>query len=196
MYTTKKIKATPTPELDTLACQARRVYSKVVSLIRKVHKRKGFWLSKNSVQKYLRLCGYQLHSHTVQACVDSYFDALKSYWQTKKVNPDAKPPFRTRRFYKVRWKSTAISFKDGIVRLSNGKGRAHLTLKSDAKPVYVEMYFQRGSYYFSLVFKTKTPEKIQTGTTVAVDMGEVHPIVAHDGENTTIYNGRFLRSIV
>ena len=34
------------------------------------------------------------------------------------------------------------------------------------------------------------PPKQETGIAVAVDMGEIHLIVSHDGENTIIYNGR------
>ena len=49
MYTTKKIKVSPTSELDILASESGRVYSKVVSLIRKVKRKKGFWLSQGAV---------------------------------------------------------------------------------------------------------------------------------------------------
>lgn len=44
--------------LAYLCWVAARIYNKTVSLIRKVHKKKGFWLSKGSIQKYLRLKGY------------------------------------------------------------------------------------------------------------------------------------------
>lgn len=196
MYLTKKIKVKPMPYLDALAREAGRCYSKIVSLLRKTHQRKGFYLSKGSVQKYMRLRGYQLHSQSVQACADSYFDALTSFFQVCNVNPDAKPPKRTKRFFKVRWKSTAIRHKDGLLILSNGKGREPIVLETDIKPNYVEMYYHRGSYYFSLVYKVETPLKQDTGITVAVDMGEIHPIVSHDGNNTLIYNGRLLRCIV
>ena len=195
MYTTKKMKAKPTPELDALAHEAGRVYSKVVSLIRKIKRKKGFWLSEKSVKKYMRLRGYNLHSQTVQAIIESYFDSLKSYFQVVKSNPDAKPPKRTPKFFKVRWKSSAISLKDGILKLSNGKDGPPITLQSTFLPVYVEMYFQRGRYYFSLVYKVHTPPKRDTGKAVAIDMGEIHPIVSHDGQQTIIYNGRALRAI-
>ena len=195
MYTTKKMKAKPTPELDALAHEAGRVYSKVVSLIRKIKRKKGFWLSEKSVKKYMRLRGYNLHSQTVQAIIESYFDSLKSYFQVVKSNPDAKPPKRTPKFFKVRWKSSAISLKDGILKLSNGKGGPPITLQSTFLPVYVEMYFQRGSYSFSLVYKVHMPPKLDTGKAIAIDMGEIHPIVSHDGQQTIIYNGRALRAI-
>ena len=188
MYTTKKVKAPKTPKLDILASEAGRAYSKVVSLMRKVKRKKGFWLSQGAVQKYMRLKGYNLHSQTLQAIIQSYFDSLKSYFRVSKSNPDAKPPKRTPHFYKVRWIQNGITFKDGVVRLSNGKGNAPITLKSDVRPAYVEMYFQRGSYYFSLVYEVLIPPKRKTGKAVAIDMGEIHPIVSHDGEHTIIYN--------
>ena len=195
MYTTKKVKVNPAPELDALAIEAGRVYSKVISLIHKIKRKKGFWLSEKSVRNYMRLRGYNLHSQTIQAIIQSYFDALKSYFQAVKSNPDAKPPKRTRKHFKVRWIQNGITFKDGIIRLSNGKGNQPIILKSDVKPVYVEMYFQRGCYYFSLVYQVHTPPKRDTGKVVAIDMGEIHPIVSHDGEQTIIYNGRALRAI-
>ena len=194
-YTTKKIRCDKTPELDMLAHESGRVYCKVVSLLWKVKREKGFWLSQGTVQKYMRLRGYNLHSQTIQSIIQSYFDSLKSYFRAVESNLDAKPPKRTPHIYKVRWIQNGITFKDGVIRLSNGTGNVPITLQSDVKPVYAEMYFQRGSYYFSLVYKVHTPPKRETGKVVAIDMGEIHPIVSHDGKQTIIYNGRALRAI-
>ena len=199
MYITRKIKAkhvgVETEYLDMLAREAGRCYSKTVSLVRKTHKRKGIWLSKSAIRKYQRLRGYQLHSQTVQLIIDSYDSALKSYFKVVKTNPDAKPPKRTPKYFKVRWIQGGISYRDGMVRLSNGKDREPILISAPAKPAFVEMYFHRGSYYFSLVYKVDVPARQITGNIVAVDMGEIHPIVSHDGTDTIIYNGRFLRSI-
>ena len=195
MHTTKKVKVNPSSELDAVALESGRLYSKVVSYARKIHRKKGIWLSEHAMQKCMRLRSSKLHSQTVQALVSSYYDALKSYFRVVKSNPDAKPPKRTTRYFKVRWKSSAIRHKDGMVYLSNGKRRAPITLKSDALPVYVELYFQRGIYYFSLVYKVSVPPKQETGKAVAIDMGEIHPIVSHDGEHTIIYNGREVRAM-
>ena len=92
MYTTKKVKADKTLELDVLAHESGRCYSKIVSLMRKVKKKKGFWLSQGAVQKYMRLRGYTLHSQTIQSIIQSYFDSLKSYFRAVKSNPAASPP--------------------------------------------------------------------------------------------------------
>ena len=199
MYITRKIKAklmdVETEYLDMLAREAGRCYSKTVSLIRKTHKQKGVWLSKSAVRKYQRLRGYKLHSQTVQAIIESYYSALKSYFKVVKTNPDAKPPKRTPKHFKVQWIQGGITYQDGVVRLSNGKDREPILIKAPAKPVFVEMYYHRGNYYFSMVYKTEPPPREITGNIVAVDMGEIHPIVSHDGQSVTIYNGRYLRSI-
>ena len=47
----------------------------------------------------------------------------------------------------------------------------------------------------NLVYEVQIPPKRKTGKAVAIDMGEIHPIVSHDGEHTIIYNGRVLRAI-
>jgi putative transposase len=196
MYITKTRKSKRTPQLDTLARESGRCYSKVISLVRKTQKRKGFWLSKGSVQKYMRHRKYALHSQSIQACADSYFDSLKSFFEVRQSNTEAKPPKRTPRYFKVRWKSGAIRIEGDQLILSNGKGRAPVLLENvQEKPKYVEMYFKRGHYYFALVYKVDVPEKQNTGIKVSVDMGEIHPIVSFDGRRTTIYNGRFLRSL-
>ena len=101
---------------------------------------------------------YALHSQSVQACADAYFDCLKSFFQVKKSNPDAKPPKRTPKFFKVRWKSSAIRIKDGHLILSNGQGKEPVILEGvKEKPKYVEMHFKRGHYYFALVYKVDVP---------------------------------------
>ena len=197
MYITKTRKQKRTSQLDDLARASGRCYSKVVSLVRKTFQRKRFWLSKGWVQKYLRHKAYPLHSQSIQACADAYFDSLKSFFEVRKSNTEAKPPRRTRKFFKVCWKSGAIRIKDGQLILSNGKGRTPVLLENvREKPNYVEMYFKRGHYYFALVYKVDVPPKQDTGITVSVDMGEIHPIVSFNGKRTTIYNGRQLRSIM
>ena len=197
MYITTTIKQKKTDFLDALARESGRCYPKIVSLVRKTHAKKGFWLSKGSLEKYIRHREYRLHSQSVQACADSYFDSLKSSRHVRQSHPHAKPPKRTPRHFKVRWKSNAISHpKEGLLRLSNGRGHQPILLETGIQPKYVEMYYYRGSYHFAVVSEIGVPPQQETGIPIAVDLGEIHPIVSHDGKNTTIYNGRFLRSIV
>jgi putative transposase len=129
MYQTRQIKRAKNEQLDFLALESGRVYSKTVSLVRKLHRFKGFWISMVAVMAILKLKGYQLHSQSVQATIQAYFNALKSFFRVRKSNEDARPPFRTRKYFKVCWKSSAIRLKGNQLRLSNGKGREPVVLR-------------------------------------------------------------------
>ena len=128
MYRTIRLNLPKDSRIKQISRTAGRVYSKTVSLIRKTHKKKGFWLSKGDAQKYLRVRMYPLHSQTanpnrrlpdvsgqvrltVQALTDNYFDALKSYFKLRKKDPDARPPFRTPKYHSIPFKQSAIKVK-------------------------------------------------------------------------------------
>ena len=73
----------------------------------------------------------------------------------------------------------------------------HLLFRQSARAsghCYSKDVFKRGHYYFALVYKVEVYEKQNTDSTDSVDMGGVHLIASFDGEKTTIYNSRFLRS--
>ncbi len=85
-----------------------------------------------------------------------------------------------------------------------GKGSAPLWIESDKKfhnvvPADVSLVYHRRTkqYAFHATYDT-TPKKSEAkvGSVVAVDMGEIHPIVSFDGINADIYNGRAIRSVV
>ncbi len=97
------------PEVKQISRTAGRIYSKTVSLIRKVHEKKEFWLSIGAVKKSLKLKDYPLHSQTTQALIEGYFDALKSYFKLlKKGDKNACPPYKTSKYHSVPFKQSAI----------------------------------------------------------------------------------------
>lgn len=61
-----------TDELDAINELGGRIYSKTVSLVRKVNDSKDFWLSVGDAKKYLRCIEYPCHAHSVQAIIDDY----------------------------------------------------------------------------------------------------------------------------
>ena len=84
-----------------------------------------------------------------------------------------------------------------------GKGREPLLLDvaplfRNRVPVEVSMVFNRntGHFEFHATYATNTLKgNPKPNTTVAVDMGEIHSIVAFDSHNVAIYNGRFHRAL-
>jgi len=170
-----------------------------VSLIRKTHEKKGFWLSIGAVKKYLRLKGYPLHSQTVQALIESYFDNLKSFFYQSGENKH--PPFRTSKYHSIPFKQSAIRIKDGQIQLSLGRDEEPLVFNLPKEPQqkvrYAEICWDslKRQYYLVLTVKLNTVKTTRYKKVVSVDLGEIHPIVTTDGKATIIYNGRLIRSI-
>ncbi len=185
--------------LMTLALIAGRIYSKTVSLIRKVHKKKRVWLSIGAVQKYLRLRNYPLHSQTMQALVEQYFDNLKSFFGQS--GDKKRPPYRTSKYHSIPFKQSAIKVKDGKIRLSLGKGREPLIFNLPKEPKqkvrYAEICWDRTQriYYLVLTVRQDAVKATRFTKVVSIDLGEIHPITTTDGKVTIIYNGRLIRAI-
>ena len=194
----------PTKYLDDINRLGGRIYSKTVSLAFKTHEQKDFWLSDSGLKAYLKFKKYPCHAHSVQAIIDDYCGARRSFFANRKSNPNAKPPNKTRKFHTFTWRATGISYKRGKLRLSMGLDQDPLWIKIDKKfhkvvPAEVSLVYNRTTkqYEFHATYDT-TPKKAKAkvGSAVAVDMGEIHPIVTFDGLHSEIYNGRQIRSVV
>lgn len=163
----------------------------IVSFWRTV--RKGVWLKPSSLMRWHTDAG--LHAHTADAVVQQFFGALKSWRKRRKDDPNAKPPRRRTRFARLQWKNTAIKLRDEHLHLSNGKISAPLVLPwAFALPVLVEIGWDGSGYELRAVYKTEAGARPLGVKVVGIDLGEIHVAVAHDGETTTIVNGRYLRS--
>lgn len=59
----------------------------------------------------------------------------------------------------------------------------------------VELKYHYGHWelHFSYRYE-RQPAEVGEGL-IGVDIGEIHPIVSHDGQDTHIYNGRYIRSL-
>ena len=196
--------ARPTEQLDGINRLGGRIYSKTLSLAFKTHRRKGFWLSDAGLKAYLKFKKYPCHAHSVQAIIDDYCGARRSFFGIRKSNPNAKPPKKTRKFHTFTWRATGISYNRGKLRLSMGEGRKPLWIKIHKKfhkkvPAEISLVFNRTTkhYEFHATYITQPKKsKSKVGSVVVVDMGEIHPIVSFDGLASEIYNGREHRSKV
>ena len=116
--------------LKPLAADAGRVYSKTISTIRKIRKNKGIWLNKNQIAKIARCWQTDLHSQTVQGCFESYFNSLNSFFKRLEKGQAARPPYRTKKYFKLIFKQTAFRIKDdNILELSLRRGLPRLKIK-------------------------------------------------------------------
>ena len=59
----------------------------------KMHDTKGFWLSDSGLKKYLKFKHYPCHAHSVQAIIDDYCGARRSFFSNRKSDSTARLPY-------------------------------------------------------------------------------------------------------
>ena len=193
MYRVRKLKLGPSPQLEKLALQAGNLYSKVLVYFWRTVRKKRIWLSPNAMMKLFRADG--LHSQSAQAVIQSFYASLKSWQKRRRVDPNAHPPRRRRKYFKIVWKSSAIRVKDGKLKLSNGRGNPPLKVRWPFDtPKIIELGWNGSEYELRATYLVEKSKTIGHGV-AAIDLGEIHPFVVFDGQQTIIYNGRYLRSV-
>ncbi len=182
-----------------------RIYSKTVSTIFKLKQNKDIWLSKNDMEKLIKLYAieFDIHSQTKQGIVQQYYNNLKSFFKSMDKADNPKPPYRTRKYNKVIYKKSAIKLKDNnILRLSNGRGATPLKVKTSSlnqRPKYAEIIYhsKEDKYKLHVVVDIENKQiDYDNNKTLAIDLGQIHPMVTFDGEQSLIYNGGKLNSFI
>ncbi len=194
MYEVRKLKIDPTKQADALALASGELYSRTAVSFWRTVRKQGIWLKPSSMMRWQN--SDKLHAHSADAVVQSFYASLKSWRILRKVNPDAKPPRRRRRFYRVQWKNSAMCLMDNKLVLSNGRCNLPLVIPWRWNlPTLVELGWNGTGYELRAIYTT-TPVGIPLGIKIAgVDLGEIHLATTHDGEECRIYNGRHLRSV-
>jgi len=193
-YTVRKLKIGKYEQLDRLARAAGELYSRTVVSFWRTVRHKSIWMKASSMMRWHN--SEELHAHSADAVVQNFYASLQSWRARRKSDPNAKPPRRRRWFYKVTWKSSAIRLKNGTLTLSNGKGNEALVVDWYwEKPKIIEMGWDGKQYELRVAYPVEVEAEANQGTITGVDLGEIHLAVTHDGTNTDIFNGRYLRSV-
>lgn len=190
-YTVKRLKVGKTEQLDALARECGCLYTQTVVRFWRTVRHKGLWLKPSSMMRWLN--SDHLHAHTADACVQAFFAALKAWRALRQTNPDAKPPHKLRKFFRIEYKNTAIRLRDGQLVLSNGLGNAPLVLawRWDC-PRTVVIHWDGEQYEAIATYTVPVAEPVTEGRAVGIDLGEVHLAAVSDG---WLVNGRHLRSL-
>jgi len=197
MYQIRRVHIDKTAQLDELAHECGVLYSQTLVFFWRTVRHKGIWLKEKHLKRLFT--SKKLHAHTADACVEAFFASLKSWRERKKAgDSDAHPPRKRKWYFRIEYKRSAMSLKDGQLRLSNGKGNAPLILDWPWDlPQTVVIHWTGTQYEAIATYKQEQPVSQPLGEKVAgVDLGEIHMAVSHDGQQTHILNGRLLRSKV
>src|SRR5712692_129364 len=196
MYSIRRVKIGKTRELDELAHECGLLYSQTLVFFWRTVRHKSLWLKPKHLMRLFT--SKKLHAHTSDATVQAFFASLKSWRERKKLgDPDAHPPRKRKWYFRIEYKRSAMSLADGTLRLSNGKGNDPFVLDWPWDLPKTIVIHWTGTQYEAIATYEVEPHASARGSQVAgIDLGEIHMAVAHDGEQTHILNGRYLRSKV
>jgi putative transposase len=160
--------------------------------------KKGIWLSESSLKRYIG-GRFSLHSQSIQAVIEKFCDNLKTAHTLRKENSSIHYPYKTKNWFCVHWKNSAIKVNGRYIYLSNGKGRQGIVFKLPAEianlnPNCVELIWRNG-YWLSITLNVFGKQQLLGFSTAAVDMGEIHAVTITDGKESVIISGRQLRSV-
>lgn len=126
MHSVRRVHIGKTKQLDELAHACGELYSKTLVFFWRTVRKKGIWLKPKHLMRLFT--SEKLHAHTSDACVQAFFAGLKSWRERCKGASTAKPPKKRKWYFRIEYKRSAMSLKDGQLRLSNGKGNEPLIL--------------------------------------------------------------------
>src|SRR5205823_11371955 len=127
MYQVRRVHIGKTAQLDELAHACGELYSKTLVFFWRTVRHKKTWLKPKHLMRLFT--SDKLHAHTSDACVQAFFAGLKSWRERRKTDPRAKPPRKRKWYFRIEYKRTAMSLKDDVLKLSNGRGNAPLVLE-------------------------------------------------------------------
>lgn len=172
-------------QLDELARECGRLYTQTLVSFWRTVRRKGIWLKSKHLMRWHT--STKLHAHTADACVQAFFAALKSWRKHRKSGPDAKPPRKRKRFFRIEYKRSAMLLSGGQLRLS----------WPWELPQTVVIHWTGAGYEAIATYaEARAFGPFPPGEVAGIDLGEVHMAVAYDGTATHLLNGRLLRSKV
>ncbi len=186
-YTVRRVRIKSSEQLDALARACGSLCSQTVTWFWRTVKRQGVWLKPSSMMRWLN--SDQMHAHTADATVQAFYSSLDSWRVRRKTDPNAKPPRRRRKFFRIEYKNSAIWHRNGQLILSNGRNLSPTILAwpwNTPKTVVIR-WRETGGYEAIATYRIAKTKPVETGRVAGVDLGEIYMAVVHDGEQCTIF---------
>jgi len=167
-----------------------------------IESRSSKWLNSGDLEKLTKGM-YALHSQTIQALAQKFDDNCKTARELRKIDPEARYPYKDKNYQTVIWKDQAIRIVEGKIVLPNGCKNPSLILPLPAEYLdcdirKAELTWRAEHYELCITIDTGIliPPLLKIGKVVGVDLGEINiaAAVTEEGEGVVI-NGRYLRSI-
>ena len=198
----------PKAEADALNLESGAVYSHVLVEHYRVYRHTGHWLSVNAACRIEdRLGGPTiLHAHSRDAAQQAFYKAVKTARTNRRKGLNSKYPHKRKRFRTTIWKNTGIRVRDGVLLLARAKGfepvrvslPSHLTELPEEAFREARLVWENAARHYEwhmVIEDGQAPKGSPGDNVVAVDLGEIHPAAATDGEEGVVVSCRALRSL-
>jgi putative transposase len=199
----------PKSEADALNAASGYIYTLTLVTHYRVYRKKGtrtrHWLSPGAGERLNDFLTQHdpplLHAHSKDAAQQGFYKACTTARATRHLG--GKFPSKRKRWRTTVWKPTGIrQFADHLL-LSRARGRPPITVRLPETltmlPVWsvreVRLVWDRWArrYTWHLVIENRKLPALAPGTkTIAMDLGEIHPAAATDGETTVVFTAREL----
>jgi putative transposase len=190
------------PSLFRRLKQAQMEAAQVWNLCMQTHKAARMahapWPGRNELQRVTR-GRYALHSQSVQMVVHAFLANIQTTRTLCKEHPHMrmKYPWRTKRFYPLKWPAQAVSIEQNRVVLPMGKSRPSLVLPVEL-PEHAGACTLVWNSGFELHVCVEVPQAEQAPGAVqaTVDLGEIHlAAVTTSTGKALIVTGRGIRAL-
>lgn len=177
--------------------EAARLWSDLVVRHKRIRCLRWKWPSKGRWFKWAIKSYPNLHSQSVQQIIEEFLEAVKSTTQLrKKGHPEARYPWKTRKYHDVPYSNQSAVIRNGHVFLPNGKaGKLRVKIskgiKLPGRLMEARLLFGR----LLLTYQISDPIN-SLGPVVGVDLGVNTLIAATDGEKTLLISGREAKATV
>ncbi|WP_461567866.1 nuclease/transposase family protein [Thermincola ferriacetica] len=183
-----------------LQMEAVKVWNATCNIHRTIYGRYGYWLNEGAIKALLK-GKYGIHSQSVQAVVETYFECCERTRELhEQGNTDWKYPYHRKRFFTVTWKKPGITHMGRMLRISNGRGREPLVIKLPKRLTgtvinQAQLVWHRNQYWLHVTVEKPALLKGQGDVCAAIDPGEVPSVTITDGNDALVISGRLLRSL-
>lgn len=186
--------------------EAARLWTMMVKLHARIRRLKWKWPDRFRFGRWAKGKFPALSAQTAQTIVKKFSDAISATTAARKaqakagVEVTAKYPWKTKARYRdVPYTNQDAVIRDGILRLSNGRGGTapfYIPLPKD-RPLPGRLMEVTLSYgVIRLVCEVQCSSERASGPLVGVDLGVNTLVAATDGETAVLVSGRGLKAMV
>ena len=178
--------------------EAANIWNLCVEIHKQARMSHTRWPGRNDLQKATK-GQFALHSQSVQMVVHAFLANIETTRQLRQTHPQMKMkyPWRTKRFYPVKWPAQAVSIEQGRVVLPMGKGRESIVLPIElAENSGACSLVWNNGFELHVCVEQSQDENAPGDVHATVDLGEIHlAAVSTNTGQALIVTGRGIRSL-